>query len=69
MAPTMLDIAGIAVPADIQGRSMLRMLLDPNSPGRKYALSERNWHDIDDHIRAVRTDRFCYICNSVLSGC
>jgi N-sulfoglucosamine sulfohydrolase len=63
MAPTMLEIAGISVPDNMQGRSRLRMFLDPDSLGRRYAFSERNWHDIDDHVRSVLTDRFRYIRN------
>jgi N-sulfoglucosamine sulfohydrolase len=43
---------------------MLRLFLDPNASGRRYAFSERNWHDIDDHIRTVRMERFRYIRNS-----
>lgn len=35
------------------------MLSDPKSyAGRTYVFSERNWHDCDEHQRAVRTTRF-----------
>ena len=35
------------------------MLADPRSyAGRSYVFSERNWHDCDEHQRAVRTTRF-----------
>jgi len=35
------------------------MLTQPHSyAGRTYVFSERNWHDCDEHQRAVRTKRF-----------
>jgi arylsulfatase A-like enzyme len=35
------------------------MLGNPSSyAGRAYVFSERNWHDCDEHQRAVRTERF-----------
>ena len=63
ITPTVLDIVGIKVPPDIQGRSMLPEIKSCKAPGRKYIFAERNWHDIDDHIRAVRNKRFKYIRN------
>jgi arylsulfatase A-like enzyme len=59
LAPTLLELAGIALPASIQGRSFRPMLTDPGSyAGRTYVFSERNWHDCDEHQRSVRTARF-----------
>ena len=34
IAPTLLDLAGVAVPADIQGESMKPLLANPAGPGR-----------------------------------
>ncbi len=63
LTPTMLEAAEIPVFGDIQGESMLNAIIDPSSPGRKHIFAERNWHNIDDHIRAVRTEQFKYIRN------
>lgn len=59
LAPTILELAGVEGTAGTQGRSFRRMLTDPGSyPGRTHVFSERNWHDCDEHQRAVRTARF-----------
>jgi arylsulfatase A-like enzyme len=59
LTPTLLEVAGVAPPEEMQGRSFRSMLKDPGSyAGRSYAFSERNWHDCDEHQRAVRTIRF-----------
>jgi len=59
LAPTLLEVAGAPVPADMQGRSF-RALLERRSSfeGDPYVFTERNWHDCDEHQRAVRTTRF-----------
>jgi N-sulfoglucosamine sulfohydrolase len=59
LAPTILEVAGAELPETVQGRSFRSMLKDPGSyAGRTYVFSERNWHDCDEHQRAVRTTRF-----------
>jgi N-sulfoglucosamine sulfohydrolase len=59
LAPTLLELAGITPPATMQGQSFRAMLAAPASyPGRTHVFSERNWHDCDEHQRAVRTARF-----------
>jgi N-sulfoglucosamine sulfohydrolase len=59
LAPTIVEIAGATPPKAMQGRSFRSMLTDPGSyAGRTYVFSERNWHDCDEHQRAVRTARF-----------
>ena len=59
LAPTILELAGGTQPEPMQGRSLRRMLTQPHSyAGRTYVFSERNWHDCDEHQRAVRTKRF-----------
>ncbi|HKJ69610.1 MAG TPA: sulfatase-like hydrolase/transferase, partial [bacterium] len=63
LMPTTLDLAGIEPPADVRGRSFAPVLRHADQPGRTRVFAERNWHDIDDHIRAVRTRRFKYIRN------
>jgi arylsulfatase A-like enzyme len=59
LAPTILELAGAARPEAMQGESFLAMLTQPSLyQGRIYVFSERNWHDCDEHQRAVRTSRF-----------
>lgn len=66
LAPTWLAAAGLEKPADMQGLSLLPTLLDPSRPGRKYVFAERNWHNCDEHIRAVRSARYKLIHNAYL---
>jgi arylsulfatase A-like enzyme len=59
LAPTIIELAGGAIAETVQGRSFRAMLVDPDSySGRTHVFSERNWHDCDEHQRAVRTARF-----------
>jgi N-sulfoglucosamine sulfohydrolase len=59
LAPTILELAGATPPRDMQGQSFRALLTAPASyAGRAYVFSERNWHDCDEHQRAVRTTRF-----------
>ena len=59
LATTLLDLAGAPAPKTMQGRSFRGMLDQPDSfEGRTHVFSERNWHDCDEHQRAVRTRRF-----------
>jgi N-sulfoglucosamine sulfohydrolase len=59
LMPTLLELAGGSVPGSVQGRSFRELLTAPESyAGREYAFSERNWHDCDEHQRAVRTARY-----------
>ena len=64
LAPTWLALAGVPIPDDMQGRSLLNLLQDPSRPGRQYVFAERNWHDCDEHIRAVRSRQFKLIHNA-----
>jgi N-sulfoglucosamine sulfohydrolase len=59
LTSTILDLAGVAPPRWMQGRSFRTLLTAPSShAGRTYVFSERNWHDCDEHQRSVRTARF-----------
>lgn len=64
LAPTLLELAGHSVPENMQGKSMLPLLFDPTLPGRQYVFSERNWHDCDEHIRSLRTERYRLVRNA-----
>ena len=67
LAPTILELAGVARPATMQGISLVSVLQSPDvakaSPVRTLAFSEHNWHDYEAHGRSVRDSRFLYIRN------
>ncbi|HJR49464.1 MAG TPA: sulfatase [Gemmatimonadales bacterium] len=59
LMPTLLELAGGSRPGSVQGSSFRELLTSPESyAGREYVFSERNWHDCDEHQRAVRTARY-----------
>ena len=64
LAPTLLELAG-AEPLDgMQGERVRTLLEEPSAyAGRERIFAERNWHDCDEHIRAVRTERYKLIRN------
>ena len=63
IAPTILDVAGLSIPAHMYGKSMKPAFNDLNTPGYEYVFSERNWHGTDEHIRSVRTQKYKMIVN------
>ena len=63
LGPTLLEIAGIAIPGYMQGRSFLPLLKGGKYRENEYIFSEKNFHDIYDPMRCVRTGRFKYIRN------
>jgi N-sulfoglucosamine sulfohydrolase len=59
LAPTILELMGASSRPGMQGRSFRALLADPQSDSaRTHVFSERNWHDCDEHQRAVRSQRF-----------
>ena len=63
LAPTILEFAGAAVPASVQGRSLRAMFADPDAHVRRFAFSEHNWHDYAANARAVRDGEYLYVLN------
>lgn len=61
LAPTLLDLAGVDAPSTMTGKSFRPILDDPHAEIREHVFAEHDWHDFDDHQRAVRTVRFKYI--------
>lgn len=66
LAPTFLDLAGVTVPGNMQGESLLPGLSDPSRWKRSAAFSERNWHDTDEHLRSIRSHRYRLIHNAYI---
>jgi len=63
LAPTILELAGLPIPATVQGRSMAAILANPDAKIREEIHAEKNWHDYEDRVRALRTERYKYIRN------
>jgi len=63
LAPTLLEAAGVAVPASFHGRSLTPLLENREEKIHDYIFAEDHWHDFDDFGRAVRSLRFKYIRN------
>ncbi|TAL30466.1 MAG: DUF4976 domain-containing protein [Spirochaetes bacterium] len=63
LAPTLLELAGVPVPANMEGRSLVPVLRSAAAPGRKAWLYE-NFKEFPyrvPEIRAVRTDSHIYM--------
>lgn len=63
LAPTILSLAGVDAPDTFEGRSFARLLEDTTASIRDHVFAEKHWHDYDDHVRAVRSERYKYIRN------
>lgn len=63
IAPTILEIAGVAVPETVQGKSFSALFENPNQSFRKYVYAEHNWHDYEAYERMVRSKDFLYVYN------
>ena len=63
LAPTILEMAGLPVPAHMEGRSMLPYIQDGEVPGRTAWLYEyfRDFPYRVPELQAVRTDRYKYV--------
>lgn len=64
IARTAMDAAGIDnIGETFEGHSFLPLLSNPDKPIRDFIFAEKNWHDYEDHVRAVRNERYKYIRN------
>ena len=64
--PTLLELMGVDVPADVEGMSHAQNLLAPATDTvaiRDHVYAEKMYHDSFDPIRAIRTKQFSYIEN------
>lgn len=64
IAGTFLSLAKIEKPGiTFEGVDFSPLFSDPERPIRDYVFAEKNWHDYEDHARAVRNERYKYIRN------
>lgn len=64
IAKTFLRLGGIGNPGQtFEGIDFSPLLTAPDKPLREYIYAEKNWHDFEDHVRAVRNERYKYIRN------
>lgn len=63
LAPTILELTGLPIPASVQGRSFAAILANPQAKIRDEIYAEKNWHDYEDRVRALRTEQYKYIRN------
>ena len=63
IAPTLVELAGLTAPSTFQGKSFAPILRDPKAETRRYVFADHDWHDFDDHQRAVRSKQYKYIRN------
>lgn len=66
LAPTVLEIADLSIPPDLQGKSLLPVIENREGFSRSFVFSERNWHGADEHIRSARDLQYKYITNEFI---
>ncbi|MEO1076761.1 MAG: sulfatase [Bacteroidota bacterium] len=64
LAPTLLDWAGVPVPGAFRGASIAGVIADLTQPGSERVFFQRDWHNADEHLRGLRTDRWKFIWNN-----
>jgi arylsulfatase A-like enzyme len=64
LLPTLLDLLGVEIPADVEGLSHATQLTTAHAaPARTEVYTMKTYHDSFDPIRAVRTKDYSYIEN------
>jgi len=61
LTPTLLEMIGIEIPRYIQGKSFYKLLTGKQYTKNEYIFTEKNFHDVYDPIRCVRTEGYKYI--------
>ena len=68
LVPTLLELLGVDVPADVEGLShtgTLRAAQNHRNPVRDHVFTTKTYHDSFDPIRAIRTMDYSYLENYV----
>jgi N-sulfoglucosamine sulfohydrolase len=63
LLPTLLEILGLPIPSEVQGRSFLPVLRGESVAARTAVYAEKTFHSYYDPMRAIRTERYKYIRN------
>ncbi|MFC1735058.1 sulfatase [Candidatus Hydrogenedentota bacterium] len=63
LVPTLLDLLGLSIPEDIQGRSFHGLLIGGTYAEREDIFAEKNYHDSFDPVRCIRTRNFKFMRN------
>jgi arylsulfatase A-like enzyme len=64
LLPTLLELLGLEIPADVEGLSHAAGLRTPGGqPARTEVYTTKTYHDSFDPIRAIRTKEYSYIEN------
>jgi arylsulfatase A-like enzyme len=64
LAPTLLDLVGVPAPAHFQGKTLMKLIADPDAPWRTDWLYEYYEYPGNEEVRpcrGVRTERYKYI--------
>ncbi|MBT8044393.1 MAG: sulfatase-like hydrolase/transferase, partial [Verrucomicrobiae bacterium] len=64
LSATCLELAGVEIPAAIQGQSFVPILKNPEAKVREVVFAEQNWHVYKNHSRMVRFGDYLYIKNN-----
>lgn len=64
LSATCLELAGVEIPASVQGKSFVPILKNPKATVREVIFSEQNWHVYRNHSRLVRWGDYAYIRNN-----
>lgn len=64
LAPTLLSFAGVDTGDKMYGKTFKEILFDSSRRGREFVFSERNWHNTDEYMRCVRTEKYKLIYNA-----
>jgi len=59
--PTLLELAGVACPEEVEGRSLVPLVTGQDVAWREELFTELTYHAAYDPMRAVRTEQYKYI--------